>query len=411
MKRRSLFSIALGAPLARAGSQLAAPDPRSAPPQPEFDLLLKGGRVIDAARSLDGIRDVAISGGLIAAVASDIPASSARRALDVRGHLVVPGLVDIHVHGFAGVSHAGIDLDPFCIARGVTTAIDAGTSGADSFEGFRRHVIRSCATRVLAFLNIARIGLISPLGELVDSRMIDRAAALRTAREYADDIVGIKVRCSHFYSGPNDLAAVKAAREVADTIGKPVMIHVGWPHTPMEEILKQARRGDIITHAFRGAGEGGVIGEDGHVAPYIRRAAEQGILFDVGHGGGSFSFVAAEAALREDFLPSTISSDIHATSVLGPAFDLLTTMSKFLLLGVPLAKVIELATLAPACAVGLAKTAGSLEPVRPADIAVLDLVKGSFPLVDSKKTVRTAEVKLVPVLTLREGRGSPASRA
>ena len=370
----------------------------------KYELLLKGGRVIDPSQSFNARADVAIAGGRIAAIAPDIAAAEAERTVPVAGQIVTPGLVDLHTHGFAGVSHWGVDLDQHCLARGVTTAIDAGTSGSDSFDGFRRLVIDPSRTRVLAFLNISRIGLIGQPGELVDTRMIDVPSALRVAKAHADVIVGIKVRCSESYSGPNDLEAVRAARSVADQIGKPLMIHVGNPYSPMEKILELTRPRDIVTHAFRRGGGGGVIGPDGRVSDYIRRASARGILFDVGHGGGSFSFAAAEAALKENFPPATISSDIHAYSALGPVFDLPTTMTKFLHLGLTLEKVVELATVAPARAIDKAGEMASLKPGSPADVAVFDLVKGDFSLVDSQGEIRKATQKLVPVLALRGGK-------
>jgi len=372
-------------------------------PDRKYELLLKGGRVIDPSQSFNAVADVAISGGRIAAIAGTIDSQEAARTVQVTGQVVTPGLIDLHTHGFAGISHWGVDLDQYCIARGVTTAIDAGTSGSDSFEGFRRLVIERSRTRVLAFLNISRVGLIGQPGELVDTRMIDAPAALRVAREHADVIVGVKVRCSESYSGPNDLNAVRAARTVADQIGKPVMIHVGNPYTPMEQILDLARPGDIVTHAFRRGGTGGVIGPEGRVSDYIRRSAKRGILFDVGHGSGSFSFAATEAALKENLPPTSISSDIHAYSALGPVFDLPTTMTKFLMLGLTLEKIVELATSAPARAIHKAEM-GSLKPGSSADIAVFDLVQGNFSLVDSQGEVRKATQKIVPVLTLRSGR-------
>ncbi len=372
-------------------------------PDRKYELLLKGGRVIDPSQSFNAVADVAIAGGRIAAIAQAIDPQEATRTVQVAGQIVTPGLIDIHTHGFAGISHWGVDLDPYCIARGVTTAIDAGTSGSDSFEGFRRLVIERSRTRVLAFLNISRVGLIGQPGELVDTRMIDAPAALRVAKEHADVIVGIKVRCSENYSGPNDLNAVRASRSVADQIGKPMMIHVGSPYSPMEQILDLARPGDIVTHAFRRGGTGGVIGPEGKVPDYIRRSSKRGILFDVGHGSGSFSFAATEAALKENFPPTSISSDIHAYSALGPVFDLPTTMTKFLTLGLTLEKVVELATSAAARAINKADM-GSLKPGSSADLAVFDLVQGSFSLVDSQGEVRKATQKIVPVLALRAGR-------
>jgi dihydroorotase len=380
------------------------PEALAQAPNRKYELLLKGGRVIDPSQSFNTLADVGVAGGRIAAITREIDSKEADRTVQVTGQIVTPGLVDLHTHGFAGISHWGIDLDPYCIARGVTTAIDAGTSGADSFEGFRRLVIETSRTRILAFLNISRVGLIGQPGELVDTRMIDAPSALRVAKEHSDVIVGIKVRCSENYSGPNDLDAVRAARSVADQIGKPVMIHVGSPHSPMEQILDLARSGDIVTHAFRRGGTGGVIGPDGRVSDFIRRAAKRGILFDVGHGSGSFSFPATEAALKEDFPPTSISSDIHAYSALGPVFDLPTTMTKFLMHGLTLEKVVELTTIAPARAISKVEEMGSLKPGRSADIAVFDLVQGNFSMVDSQGEVRKTSQKLVPVLTLRSGR-------
>jgi dihydroorotase len=373
-------------------------------PERKYDVLLKGGRIIDPSQSMNAFADLAISGGRVAAIAPQIDSREATRTVQVAGQIVVPGLIDLHVHGFNGISHWGLDLDPYCIARGVTTAIDAGTCGSDSFEGFRRLVIEPARTRILAFLNIARVGLMAQPGELIDIRMIDAPSALRVAKEHAEVIVGLKVRCGRNYSGPNDLHAVRAARSVCDAIGKPLMIHVNTPHTPMDQILKEARPGDIVTHAFRRSGTGGVIGPDGRVSDYIREAADRGILFDIGHGSGGFSFASTAAALKENFLPSTISSDIHAPSALGPVFDLPTTMAKLLVLGVPLEKVVELVTSAPARAIQKAGQMGSLKPGSSADIAVYDLVQGDFSLVDSQGEVRKATQKIAPVLALRAGR-------
>lgn len=398
MNRRQMIRVA-AMPVLMAGTRAFAQTQAK-----KYDLLLKGGRVIDPSQAFNALADVAIIGGRIAAIAPNINAADAERTVPVAGQIVTPGLVDLHTHGFDGVSHWGLNLDQHCLARGVTTAIDAGTSGSDSFDGFRRLVIERSRTRVLAFLNISRVGLIGQPGELVDMRMIDVPSALRVAKAHADVIVGIKVRCSEQYSGPNDIEAVKAARNVADQIGKPLMIHVGNPHSPMEKILELARPRDIVTHAFRRAGGGGVIGADGHVSNYIRRASERGILFDVGHGGGSFSFAAAEAALKENFPPATISSDIHAYSALGPVFDLATTMTKYMHLGLALEKVVELTTVAPARAIDKLGEMASLKPGSTADVAVFDLVQGDFTLVDSQGDTRKAKQKLVPVLSLRQGR-------
>jgi dihydroorotase len=396
MNRRELFRSALY-------SGLFVSDALGQAPGARYSVLLKGGRVIDPSQGLNAVRDVAVANGTIAAVELDISPRQAARTVNVSGQIVTPGLVDLHTHGFEGISHWGINLDYYCVPRGVTTAVDAGTSGADSFDGFRRQVIHSSRTRVLAFLNISRVGLVGQPGELVDLRMIDEASALRVAKKHHDVIVGMKVRCGANLTGPNDLQAIRAARRVAESISKPVMIHVGSPHTPTEDILKEMCPGDILTHSFRRAGTGGVTDADGRVPGYILKAADRGILFDVGHGSGAFSFKTAEAALKANLLPASISSDLHAPSALGPVFDLPTTLSKFLLLGVPLEKIIELATIAPAKAISRADTLGSLKPGRPADVAVFDLVNGDFSFVDSNRETRKFNQKLVPVLTLRDG--------
>jgi len=370
-----------------------------------YDLIVKGGRVIDPSQSLDRVADVAVSDGKIAAIEPDMDRKRARRVLDVPGSLVTPGLIDIHVHGFQGLSRWGVDLDRFCFAHGVTTAVDAGTSGADSFEGFRRHVINQAKTRVLAFINIARIGLIGQPGELTDMRMVDVAAATAAAIEHADVIVGVKVRCSGALAGPNEMEAVRRTRAVAEKIGKPIMMHVGPHETPLEGLMELLRPGDMVTHSFRDAG--GVIGPDGWVPGYIKRAAERGVRFDIGHGSGGFSFKAMDQALSEGLPPSSISSDIHTYSAMGPVFDLPTTMSKMLHLGLSLQKVIELATIEPARAIHRDDQLGSIKPGRIADIAVMDLVEGKFPLMDSKREVREASQKLYPIVALRDGRLIP----
>jgi dihydroorotase len=380
---------------------------QAAPASDRYDLLVKGGRVLDPSQSLDKVADVAIADGKIAAIEPNIDRKRARRIIQVPGSLVTPGLIDIHVHGFQGISHWGVDLDRFCIGRGVTTAVDAGSSGADSFEGFRRYIINPAKTQILAFLNISRIGLIARPGELTDMRMVDVAAAQEAAIEHADVIVGMKVRCSAGLAGPNEVEAVRRTRAVAEKIGKPIMMHVGPHEAPLEKLLELLRPGDMMTHSFRDAG--GVIGENGRVADSIKRAAKRGVRFDIGHGSGGFSFAAMEQALSEGLPPSSISSDIHTYSAMGPVFDLPTTMSKMLLLGLSLQKVIELSTIEPARAIHRDNELGSIKPGRVANIAVLNLVEGKFPLIDSKREVREASQKLVPVLALRNGKLTPGA--
>jgi dihydroorotase len=395
MKRREFLKISAGAAPVAVIAQA---------PARKYELLIKAGRVIDPSQSLNTVTDIAINGGKVAAISPNIDSREAVRTVRAVGQIVTPGLIDLHVHGFEGVSQWGINIDQYCVARGVTTGVDAGTCGGDSFDGFRRTVIEPARTRLVAFINIARVGLIGTPGELIDPRMIDGPVALQAAKKHADVIVGLKVRCGRNYSGPNDLHAVKETRKVCDAIGKPLMMHINTPYTPMEQLLNETRAGDIITHAFRKKGQGGVVGPDGHVSDYIRRAREKGILFDIGHGSGGFSFASTEAAVKEGFLPSTISSDIHAHCAMGPVFDLLTTMSKLMVVGLSLEKVLELVTVAPARAIHKEDEIGSLKIGRRADLVVFDLVQGNFSLVDSEREIRQATQKLSPALILREGR-------
>jgi dihydroorotase len=401
MNRRELFGAVLP-PLALSTSKIECA--RGQARERQYSLLLKGGTVIDTSQGLNAARDLAIADGKIAAIESNIPAEQAARTINVSGQFVTPGLVDIHVHGFEGVSHWGLNLDGYCVPRGVTTAVDAGTAGADNFDGFRRLNIDHSRTRVLAFLNISRVGLVGAPGELIDPRMIDGPAALRAAEKHEDVIVGIKVRCGNSVSGPNDILALRTARKTGDAIRKPVMVHVGSPRTPTDQILNELRAGDMLTHSFRAPGTGGVAEAGAKIPDYVLKARDRGVLFDVGHGSGALSFAAAEAALKAGLAPTSISSDLHAYSALGPVFDLATTMSKFLLLGVSLERVVELATAAPARAIGRAALVGSIMVGRAADVAIFDLVQGNFTFVDSTRAIRKFHQKLVPVLALRDGR-------
>jgi dihydroorotase len=404
MKRREFLQVGLASLPLLANAPSTALAHAAQAQERKYELLLKGGRVIDPSQSMNMSADVAVAGGRIAAIAPQIEPKEALRTVPVTGQLVTPGLVDIHVHGFEGISHWGLNLDPYCIARGVTTAVDAGTSGSDSFAGFRRQVIESSRTRLFAFLNISRVGLVGEPGELIDTRMIDADSALRVAKAHEAVIVGIKVRCGKDLTGPNDVEAVRTARRVAGQIGKPVMMHVGEPYTPVEKLVEELRAGDIVTHSFRAPGTGGVIAADGHVSDGIRKAANRGVLFDIGHGSGGFVFASMETALKEGLPPATISTDLHFHSAHGPVFDMTTTMSKFLLLGLSVEKIVELTTVAAARAINKADELGSLKPGRRADISVLELVQGDFSLVDSQRQVRKATQKLISVMTFKDGK-------
>ncbi|HYL82043.1 MAG TPA: amidohydrolase/deacetylase family metallohydrolase [Candidatus Acidoferrum sp.] len=369
-----------------------------------YDLLIKGGSVIDPVGGLQEVADLAIERGRIVSVAKDIPRDLSWEVLDASGHLVTPGLIDLHVHVYPGVSHYGIDPDSTCLARGVTTVCDAGSSGADTFEGLRRYVIEVSATRVLAFLNISAIGMVSPLdNELHDLKHASPERAIGVCERHRDVIQGVKVRLSRSMVGDNGLQPLLLARRAAEAAGMPLMVHVGDTPSPLGEILSELRPRDILTHCFHGR-KHGILDEKGEVLPEVREAVKRGVVLDVGHGVGSFSFEVARRALKAGLTPGTISSDLHFYNVNGPVFDLATTMSKFLLLGLPLSDVLAKTTTTPAALLGLSDRVGSLREGYLADVAVFKICRGDFEFEDSMHEKVRGDQRLEPVAVIRGGR-------
>ncbi len=365
-------------------------------------MLIRGGRVIDPLQGLDDVRDVQIEGGRIAAVASDLRPAAGEDVLDARGLLVTPGLIDLHVHVFPGASHYGIEADANCLATGTTTVVDAGSAGALTFGAFRKYVIEVSDTRIIPFLNIGATGMLSPdVGELEDLRFVDKARALKTIDANRELIRGVKARLSRDLVGQNARAALLIARETAEAARLPLMVHPGDTPITLEEILSALRPGDVLTHCYHGREEG--VLDQGRVRPEAREASERGVIFDVGHGRGSFSFATARGALAQGLVPGSISSDLHIYNVNGPVFDLATTMSKFLALGISLPDVVRMTTVVPARVIGAADTLGTLRPGTEADVTLLRLESGSFTLTDSHDETLTAGDRLVPVHVVRKG--------
>ena len=369
-----------------------------------LDAVIVGGTVVDPASGLHERADVAVSGGQIAAVGPAL-AQVGRSVVDAEGLLVVPGLVDLHVHVYPGVADLSVEADPTCLGRGVTTVVDAGSAGANTFPGFRRWVVDPSRGRVLAYLNISATGQIDPfLGELHDLRFADPERAAAVALAHPDVVVGYKVRVSEMLAGPNGLAGLDRALEAGRATNLPVMVHIGGTPFDIEEVLARLRPGDVVTHAYTGWRPGAIVTDAGRVVPAAREARERGVVFDVGHGAGSFTWATAEAALADGFRPDTISSDLHRFNVAGPVHDLATTLSKFLLLGLSLDDVIRMATAAPAAALDRTGELGALNVGREADVTLLRLEEGRFELTDTAGQVREARQRLVPVGALRAGR-------
>jgi dihydroorotase len=374
-----------------------------------FELVLSGGTVIDPASGLHGRRDVGLAGGRIAAIEPHLSGSDAAEVLDVTDQFVVPGLVDLHVHVYPGVADLSVEADPTCLGRGVTTVVDAGSAGANTFPGFRRWVAEASRGRVLAFLNISLTGQIDPfLGELHDLRLADPERAAAVALANPDVIVGFKVRLSEMLAGPNGLAGLERAIEAGRATNLPVMAHIGGTAFDIEEVFARTRPGDVITHAYTGWRPGALVTDAGRLLPGAHEARARGVRFDVGHGSGSFTWAVAEAALADGFRPDTISSDLHRLNVAGPVHDLATTLTKFLLLGLSLDEVITMATTAPAAVLGAGRSGlGRLTVGDEADVTVLALEEGRTLLVDSQGTAREADRRLVPKVVLRAGANRP----
>ncbi|HVC32321.1 MAG TPA: amidohydrolase/deacetylase family metallohydrolase [Chloroflexota bacterium] len=371
------------------------------------DLLVKGGTLVDPARGIHARRDVAFARGVVSAVAEEIPADTATRVVDAAGNLIAPGMIDLHVHVFAGVSHYGIAPDPTCLAHGVTTVVDAGSAGADTFAGFRRYVIEASATRIFAQLNISSMGMLdASIGELDDLKWASVPRALETIEKHRDVILGVKVRLTRntIVGEPAGLTPLHRAREAADAAGLPIMVHpqAAWCNS-LDDVLAVMRQGDILTHCFHDASHG-ILDEAGNIRLSVRAARERGVNFDVGHGQGSFSWRVCEAALAQGFAPTTISSDLHVYNLNGPVFDLATTVSKFLHLGLSLDDALAKVTAVPAGVIGMADRLGTLSVGACGDAVVLALEEGQFALVDSRGQTRVGRQRIVPRVVVKGGK-------
>jgi len=369
----------------------------------EPGLAIVGGHVIDPASGLDGPATVTVRDGRIEGVSPGPSVPDAERTLDAHGLVVVPGLIDLHTHLYRGVSHYGVDPDERCLSRGVTTAVDAGSAGAQTFPGLRRYVIEAARARVLAYVNVSVLGMISAYaGELEDLRWVVPEDAAAGARENADVVAGIKVRLGYQMAGPDPESALLRARKAADLAELPLMVHVIDMLRPITWLLPWLEPGDVVTHCFHG-NEGGVLDERGRVFPEVFAARDRGVVFDLGHGIGSFAWRVARIATEQGLWPATISSDIHAHNVDGPVFDQPTTLSKLLHLGMPLAEIIRATTAAPAAALRRADELGSLAPGREADITLLEVVPGEWRLTDGAEETVVASRLLLPRWVVRAG--------
>ena len=350
-----------------------------------YDLILRGGRVIDPSQKLDATNDVAFSQGKVARIGPGLKADAGTDVRDVSDAIVTPGLIDLHTHVYWGGTSLGIDAEEFCRTSGVTTAVDTGSAGPGNFAGFRKHVIERSSVRILAYLHISFAGIFAfssriMVGESEEMRLMAPQDAVEVAKANRDIVVGIKVRVGAHASGRSGTAPLDVALQVAEEVGIPLMAHIDEPPPSYEEVIARLRPGDVLTHAFRPFPNSPATAQ-GTVKRAVIEARRRGVLFDIGHGKGSFAFKTARAMLANGFMPDTISSDVHALCINGPAFDQVTTMSKFLCLGMPLVDVIGAATVNAAFALQRPEL-GSFKPGSAGDATILSIKDGRFDYVD-----------------------------
>lgn len=397
-----------------AGSlALAGPAGAAMGPDDKFDLLVKGGEVVDPSQQLRARRDVGIRRGIVEAVEADIPAARAVHVIDARAKLVTPGLIDVHTHVYPYGSALGIPADELVPHQGTTTCVSAGDAGANNFAAFRRHIAAQTRTRLYAFIHIANTGLTPfPVGELINIDPAQVEACARAVAENADMVLGTKVRMSENVIARHGLEPLRRAIQACERAGTgaKVMCHIGGVETAalMSQILDLLRPGDVLTHAYSGAPNvGGAftnIVQDGKLLPAALAAKGRGVVFDVGHGGGSFDYTVAEAAIQGGCPPDTISSDVHVVSGNTPGMPYLTwVMSKFLGLGFTLDQVVAMATQAPARVIDRNPKLGTLQVGAPGDVSVLELVEGPVSFVDTRNNTRQGGAYLKPVQAVVAG--------
>ena len=411
--RRNFLALTSSAAAATATGRYVNPARAAMAPTDKFDLVIKGGDVADPSQSLRGKRDVGIRWGVIEAVELDIPAGRASRTIDASGKLVTPGLIDLHCHVYPYGSAIGIPADELVERQCTTTVVSAGDAGVNNVAALRRYIVAQSRSRIYGFVHIANNGLSAfPVAELynIDNAQVE-ACAMALA-ENPDFLIGVKVRMSENVIFKHGIEPLKRAKQACEMCGWPakLMVHIGGVETTelMSSILDLLRSGDVLTHAYSGApnmaGAFTNIIKDGKLLPAALAAKQRGVIFDVGHGGGSFDFTVAELAIPQGCTPDTISSDIHVFSGNSPGMPYLPwVMSKFLALGYSLEQVITMATINPARIINRAPEIGTLQIGAPGDVAIMELVEGPVSFLDTRNNKRDGKAFLKPVQTVING--------
>jgi dihydroorotase len=412
MLTRRLFSkLLMGSPLL-ASSSFGQPGASPASSAQDMgralsqsrDLLIKGGTVVDPSQNLHALLDVAVQDGKIIQVAPDIPADGSRNVLSAKGKIVTPGLIDPHVHIFEGVGPTGVNADQYCLGRGVTTAVDAGSTGYFAIAGFRQYVIKPSATRIFAMMDIgARGTLMGLVGNYSNLDWVNPQLTAKAAEANKPDVVAIKTRLSREIAGSNDLEVLKRALQAAELCHLPLMVHVGDTFSPLPQILRQLRKGDILTHCYTGR-PNGPLDANGKLIPEMLECRQRGVFFDIGDGGPHLSLDVAEKCVQQNFLPDTFGTDLGGMGYNGPVYDLVTELSKFLLLGLTVDQLIERATVRPTRMFNFGVEIGTLRPGTVADITILEVREGAFTFTDSSGKKRAGRQKLQSMTTIRAGK-------
>ena len=371
-----------------------------------YDLVVKGGRVIDPAQNIDSIMDVAAAGGKVVKITADIPARESKQVFDATGKIVTPGLIDGHTHVYDAVLDFGASPDDAGVNQGVTTVVDCGSAGYATFGGFPKYVIPAAKTTIYCLLHIGSFGL-SAMPELWYPEEINVAATEAVINANPGLIRGVKLRLVGKLLADRGVEVVKIAKATAKKFKLPLMVHIGdgnrWVSpTLTKEFLPLMEEGDILTHIYTGL-LGGVLGDDGRVIPEFTAARDRGVILDSAHGRTNFTYFVARKMIEQGYLPDIVSTDLSKPSITGLVYGLTVTISKFLALGIPLEKIIAMTTINPAKAMSFADRKGSLKPGMDADISVLEIKSGKWQLFDCNKDLLEVNRLVVPVMTVKAG--------
>jgi dihydroorotase len=400
----SRYFLAGGAAMLTPGAVWPVARASASPQQNQnqtFDLLIEGGTVIDPGQNLNAPLDVAVKDGKIVEVSKNIARERALKVVSAKDRIVTPGFIDLHAHCFDGVG-PGMNADHFCLSRGVTTVVDAGSAGYATFPNFRKYIINTSTTRIVALVNIGAMGTAVTPGSLLNLDWVNPRLTAKTAMDNKPVVVGIKIQLGNAITGPNDMECLKRAVEAAEIARLPLMAHIEDSYSPLPGILKMLRKGDIYTHCFNSR-QHGILDADGKILPEAREARERGVFFDPAQGQTHLNFDVAEKCFQQDFLPDTLSTDLTVITAERRVYDLPTTVSKFMAIGIGLDKAIGMVTANAARVFDYGVQIGTLRPGSEADISIFDLRDGKFEFEDSDGGKRTGRQMLVNKAVVRHG--------